>query len=176
MIGDRKLGKIYTIQDVNELIRDLKLIQKPRELGDRLNIKRKRIDHDSYLTSLWRTIWDTSEGRDPTIVFIEQKINLAFELVMDYIPKYGLNHKVNAGTPARNVQLKRQLDNDYIHRLLNNISLCVWGIESLRDKTYLGDDEAQTRFEDILSSISIKLNACQMILSSVPEPENPVSD
>lgn len=163
-----RIGNIYTIEQVNELIRDLKLIQKPRELGDKLNIEDRRIDPNGYLTKFWRTYWYSNENRKRTADFVENRIDFAFKLVMDHIPRQGLKHNVNAGTAARNAQLRKKLDSEYIKLILENISLCISGIESLRDKTYLGDDAMTTRLNGILTTITVKLDAYQNMFTTPP--------
>lgn len=177
MRSNNRTSNRYTKEQVHDLIRDLKLIQKPREPGDKLNIEEKRIDSEGYTTRLWRTIWYSKEGRQSTVKFIENRIDFAFRLVMEYIPQKGLDHHVNAGTPARNAQLRRKLDSEYINELVEHIAGCVNGIENLRNKTYIGDDKMATRLDGILTDIDVKLESCRDMLSSalprLPPPKLP---
>lgn len=168
----RAQGHKYTIVQVNELLRDLRLIQKPRDPGDRINVEYRRVESDNILTSLWRTFLYSDESRTRTIQFIEEKIELAFALAMDYIPRHGLDHCVVAGSPERTEQLRRRLDNQYIERILENISLCISGITSLKDRTYLNDDNVITRLEGMLKNINIKLEACTSMFEPPPIPDD----
>ena len=153
----------YTIAHVDNLITDLKLIQKPCETMDRINIECKTIEKDTIWTKVLRTFYYTDESRFKTIKFIKDRINLAFIIANVYIPKYGLDHTLTAGSRDDNAILRLRLDNDYRDRLLRNIRNCLPGIESLKNKTYIGDDSAITKLEGIENTISIKLEASAAI-------------
>ena len=147
----------YTSKKVNELIRDLKLIAKPHDRGDKINVDGKYIQPGGTWTSLTRTFIYTDEDRTKTVEFIRNRLDLAFLLILEYIPKYGLNHNSRAGSPADNSELNKMLDCEYINRIAIHVQGTVGGIKSLMERTYSDDDDMIGELEAILLTIKVRL-------------------
>ena len=147
----------YTSKQVNGLIRDLKLIAKPHDRGDKINVDSKCIQPGGTWTSLTRTFVYTDEDRSKTVDFIQSKLDLAFLLILEYIPKHGLHHNSRAGSPENNAELNKMLDREYINRIATHIHNTISGIKALMELTYADDDDITGELEAILLAIKVRL-------------------
>lgn len=138
-----------TLTEVNNVIRDLKLIQKVKNIYDKINVGGRFIQHDSWITSVSRTMWYTNENRIKTIQFIDDTINKAFELLI-LIPKHGVKHDYGSSPETNKV-----LDKIYVDNIYNNIIACKDGIVNLKNKTYSGDDDAEIRLDAIIMKLQL---------------------
>lgn len=148
-----------SLSEVNNIIRDLKLIEKVKNIYDKINVKGRFIQKDTWINSISRTVWYTGENRNKTIKFIADTIDKAFLLILVQIPKRGIQKGDYSNSPESNTML----DKMYINRIYTSIIRCKEGVINLKNKTYSGDDEIEIRLDAIIATIETKLQLVKKI-------------